>query len=54
MGNIRFEALKSAFSHQPVTGDGLQVTGARKVMKNGVLLIEKNGVRYFVTGQRVE
>ena len=29
MGNIRFDALKSAFCHQPVTGDGLRVTGER-------------------------
>ena len=29
MENIRFDALKTAFSHQPVTGGGLQVTGER-------------------------
>ena len=39
---------------EEVTGDGLQVTGPRKVMIDGILYIVKDGKMYDATGKRVE
>ena len=39
---------------EAVTGDGLQVTGVRKVMIDGILYIVKDGVIYDARGNRVK
>ena len=38
---------------EEVTGDGLQVTATRKMIKDGVLYIERNGKTYSITGQEL-
>lgn len=51
ISQVCFEVKNSAASVETVMGDGLPVTGARKILRNGQLYLMYNGTMYDVRGR---
>ena len=54
ISQVCFEVKNTESAIDAVTADGLQVTGARKMLQNGHILILKNGKTYNVLGTEIK